>query len=177
MKAPASVLAIAFVGIACAASFSEPRVPTDPFAQRYVPDGSEGDMRLEAQGRDCTALAILRGATSDAWDQQAAIAQAVANLVAVTESVDACSVLPLLFDGNLPRPPGPHELIAWQQALAVTDAVLSGDYIVSPPHCAMATHFHRAEAPTRQGVSPAPPPDCRVGGLFFTRNASEGISQ
>ena len=176
MNAHASALAIACVGIACAASFSEPRVPVDPFAQHYLPDGSEGDMRLEAQGRDCTALAILRGATSDAWDQQAAIAQTVANLVAATESVDACSVLPLLFDG-IPHMPGSHELIAWQQALAVTDAVLSGDYIVSPSQCAMATHFHRAEAPTRQGVSPAPPPDCRVGGLFFTRNASEGISQ
>ena len=171
MNALESVLAISFVGIACAASFSEPRVPVDPFAQHYLPDGSEGDMRLEAQGRDCTALAILRGATSDAWDQQATIARTVANLVAATESVDACSVLPLLFDG-IPHMPGSHELIAWQQALAVTDAVLSGDYIVSPPHCAAATHFTRAEVPARQeGFSPVP--ECRVGGLFFTRTASD----
>ena len=172
MNALASAIALVCVGIACAASFSEPPVPFDPFAQHYVPDGSEEDMRLEAQGRDCTALAILRGATSDAWDQQATIARTVANLVAATESVDACAVLPLLFDG-IPHMPGPHELIEWQRALAVTDAVLSGDYIVSPPHCAMAIHFHRAEAPARQGVPPAPTPHCRVGGLFFAQATSD----
>ena len=69
------------------------------------------------------------------------------------------------------------ERIEWHHALSITDAVLSGDYIVAPPHCARATSFHRAEAPTRQGVFPARSPDCRVGGLFFTRTESEGISQ
>lgn len=169
MNVLASTLAIACIGLACAASISEPPSPADPFGELYA---SGDGLRLEAQGRDCTALAVMRGATSDAWDQQATIAQTVANLVAETEAVDACDVLPLLFDG-LPHMPGPHELIEWQQALAVTDAVLSGDYIVSPPHCAAATHFTRAEAPARQGVPPAPPPHCRVGGLFFAQPTSD----
>lgn len=33
--------------------------------------------------------------------------------------------------------------------------------------------FRRSEAPTRQGVPPAPLPNCRVGGLFFTRTVSD----
>lgn len=169
MNALASALALACIGLAAAASFSEPRTPTDPFGELY--ESGDG-LRLEAQGRDCTALAVLRGATSDAWDQQATIAQTVANLVAETEAVDACDVLPLLFDA-IPSMPGPHELMQWQQALAVTDAVLSGDYTVAPPQCARATSFHRAEAPTRQGVSPAPLPYCRVGSLFFAQTTSE----
>ena len=158
-----SVLALVFVGCACAASFDGP----DAQAERFESDVDAG-WHLEAQGRTCTALAVLRGSPSRAWDQQATTVLAVAHLVQIEAAPDACMVLPLLFAGELPRHPGPHELMEWQQALAVTDAVLSGEYTVPPVHCTEATHFSRLEAPTRQGASPAPSPSyCRVGSLSF----------
>ena len=169
MNRISSFAALLAVGAACAGSITGPEVT----AENQVSYTKR--LRITPDNRHCTALAVLRGATSDAWDERGAIAQTVANLVAVTGSYDACDVIPSLFDG-IPRLPNEDERIAWHQALAVTDAVLSGDYIVSPPHCAAATHFTRAEAPTRQeGFTPVP--ECRVGGLFFTQSESEGISQ
>jgi hypothetical protein len=123
------------------------------------------DEAQETSGRTCTALAIYRVARGASWLEQAMVAKTVANATARAGAADACSVLPDLLGEELPlAPPLTAHLLDWHTALAVTDAVLSGDYVISPPACAEAVSF-RAEAPARQVNSPLDA--CRVGGLFF----------
>lgn len=166
MNRTATFFTLLAVGVACAGSITGPEVPLE------APASYTKRLHILPDNRYCTALAVLRGSTSGAWDERATIAQTVANLVAATGSHDACDVIPSLFDG-IPSLPVEDERIDWHHALVVTDAVINGEYTIAPPQCARATSFHRAEAPTRQGVPPAPPPYCRVGDLFFTRTASD----
>lgn len=60
-----------------------------------------------------------------------------------------------------PTPTNAERIEAWRRKYALV------------PIEAQCTPIHRVGSPTRQGVPPAPTPYCRVGGLFFTRSASD----
>ena len=63
-----------------------------------------------------------------------------------------------------PTPTNAERIEAWRQKYARV------------PIEAQCAPIHRVGSPTREeGFSPVP--ECRVGGLFFTRTESEGISQ
>lgn len=60
-----------------------------------------------------------------------------------------------------PTPTNPERIEAWRQKYA--RGLIERQ--VEP--------FRRSEAPTRQGVPPAPPPHCRAVSLFFDQTTSE----
>jgi hypothetical protein len=158
------VLLAVMVSLGARIAPAEDEIEPEPAVYRF--DTEPGpDEAQETSGRTCIALAVYRAARGASWLEQALVAKTVANATARAGAVDACQVLPDLLGEDLPlaRPLTAH-LLDWHTALAVTDAVLSGDYVITPPACATAVSF-RAEAPARQDGSPLA--SCRVGGLVF----------
>jgi hypothetical protein len=143
-------VALLLVLLACGAS-AEPEADTAP------------NPATENLGRTCVALAVFTAARGASWLEQATVAQTVIN--AAGEPALACDVLPDLLGHTppFPRPSSPH-LLDWLTAQAVADAVLLGDFVVSPPLCAAATRFFRAVEGPARALSPQV---CRVGSLDF----------
>jgi len=100
--------------------------------------------------RQCLALTVFAEARGESWLGQAAVAQTVINR-AVADGEGVCDVIaaPGQFNGidDWPFPRLPHEIDApaWEVAQQVADAVIEGDYVVSPPACASATYFYRSD--------------------------------
>lgn len=98
--------------------------------------------------RDCLALVVFSEARGESWLGQATVAQTVINR-AKAEGNGICPVAEAAgqFHGlerwDYPREPGAADAQAWAVARQVTDAVIEGEYVVSPPACAAATHFYR----------------------------------
>lgn len=161
------VLLAVLVALGARMAPADERLQVEPAVLTWDEPAAEA---FESNGRTCTALAVLRAARGTSWLEQAMVAQTVANATARAGVVDACSVLPDLLGDELPYPPPlTAHLLDWYTALAVTDAVMSGDYVIAPAACRAAISFHRAEAPARQE---APSDSCRVGGLIFSLPAS-----
>lgn len=129
----------------------------------------EANGALADAGRICVALAVWGEARGEGYDGQAAVATVIVNRLraarAEGQDVDLCDVV--LAPGQflaveampLPRMPWVRDPNGWNAALQVTDAVLSGDYVLVPPACAEATSFHRA-GPREAG--------CVIGAHVFT---------
>ncbi len=135
-------------------------------AIEYGTKGAPVGMQFENAGHACIALGVFSEARGEGFDGQAAVAQVILNRLALMpKGSDACDVVtaPGQFEGierwPYPRRPWAIDAHAWQVAIDVTDAVMSGDYVVSPPACAMATSFHRA-GPHETG--------CVIGAHAFT---------
>lgn len=160
------VLLAVLVSLGARVAPAEDELQVEPAVARFDTEPGPGE-DLESNGRTCIALAVYRAARGASWLEQAMVAQTVANATARAGAVDACAVLADLLGEELPLPaPLTAYLLDWHTALAVTDAVLSGDYVIAPPACAAAISFHRAEAPARQELS-LPVNSCRVGDLTF----------
>jgi len=121
------------------------------WAPEYEPATASGPAMLADAGRICVALAVWGEARGEGYDGQAAVATVILNR-ARRDRVDLCDVV--LAPGQflaveampLPRRPWDRDPNGWNFALQVTDAVLSGDYVLAPPACAQATSFHRASS-------------------------------
>lgn len=149
--------ALAMLVYACALSAAE-----------WEPE-REANGALADAGRICVALAVWGEARGEGYDGQAAVATVIVNRLraarAEGQDVDLCDVV--LAPGQflaveampLPRMPWVRDPNGWNAALQVTDAVLSGDYVLVPPACAEATSFHRA-GPREAG--------CVIGAHVFT---------
>ena len=142
-----------------------PEASAVEWAPEYEASGAIAD-----EGRICVALAVYGEARGEGWDGQAAVATVIVNRARAAR-VDLCTVVfaPGQFQAveamPLPRKPWRVDRIAWNTALDVADAVLSGEYQITPPACARATSFHRA-APHDQ--SP-----CVIQNHAFTTNDKE----
>lgn len=153
---------LAMLAYACALSAAE-------WAPEYEPQNGTGPAMLADAGRICVALAVWGEARGEGYDGQAAVATVIVNRLraarAEGQDVDLCDVV--LAPGQflaveampLPRMPWVRDPNGWNAALQVTDAVLSGDYVLVPPACAEATSFHRA-GPREAG--------CVIGAHVFT---------
>jgi spore germination cell wall hydrolase CwlJ-like protein len=142
-------------------------------AIEYGTQGAPSGMQFENAGHACVALAVFAESRGEGYDGQAAVAQVILNRLALMpKGSDACDVVtaPGQFEGierwSYPRRPWAIDAHAWQMAIDVTDAVVSGDYVVSPPACAMATSFHRAGANE-------PPSACRIRNHVFSSSGAQ----
>lgn len=100
---------------------------------------------------ECAALAVFSEARSESWLGQALVAQTVYNR-AMRGGKSVCAVVlePGQFHGverwPYPREPWNIDAAAWNTAFEVAIAVRTGDYVISPPICAHATHFLRSSS-------------------------------
>ena len=115
-------------------------------------DDAPAGLRYEAHGRYCIALAVFAEARSESWLGQALVAQVIKNrMAAAVPLLDPCDVVNALdqFHGMrdwiFPREPWRTEPIAWQRAVDVVDAVMTGDFDIAPDDCARATFFWRTD--------------------------------
>jgi spore germination cell wall hydrolase CwlJ-like protein len=108
---------------------------------------------VEAIGHACIALAVFGEARGESWLGQALVAQVILNRLRQNPDryADPCDVVNdrdqfhAIRDWSFPRNPRADDERAWITALEVTQAVTMGDYVISPPACAEATHFHHVD--------------------------------
>ncbi len=113
------------------------------------------NLGVEAAGHACIALAVFGEARGESYLGQALVAQVILNrLRAEPEKyADPCDVVNemdqfhAVRDWDFPRNPSAIDEAAWIRAIEVTQAVTMGDYVISPPECAEATHFYSGPAP------------------------------
>lgn len=112
-------------------------------------------------GRACMALAVFYEARSESFLGQALVVQVILNRQAADFGKDPCEIVsaPGQFEGlernPIPRKPWRQDPAAWAQAVAVVDAVTTGDYVIEPPRCAEATHFVLRDHPTPAWARPS----------------------
>lgn len=120
--------------------------------------------------RDCLALVVFSEARGESYLGQAAVAQVVINRARAFD-LDVCgaATAPGAFHGverwPYPREPWKVDSDAWEQAREVADAVLVGDFVVSPPSCASALYFYARG--TDPGSLSRFPVVCEVGEHVF----------
>ena len=143
-------------------------------------DGREVEV-TEVTGHACIALAVFSVAPGASYLEQAAVVTVIRNrMAAIDEFADPCTTVygmdefEALRRWEFPRAPWDLDPVAWQMAVDVTDAVMTGNYTIAPPHCARATAFHRADvAPmvTGDGLPPGRTPlpsACAIGAHVFS---------
>ena len=94
--------------------------------------------QVEDRGPTCIALAVYSEARSESWEGQAAVAQVVLNRQAqLPAGSDACDAVlePSQFEGvdNWHAPRIANDKVAWAQARAVAEAMITHDYYLPPP--------------------------------------------
>lgn len=115
--------------------------------------------------RICAAEAVYRLAKVDDWGLRATIATAIINGYRQAGRVPDCAegVSAALTTGFAPE--------RWQAALDAVDAVMAGDYIVSPAACARATAVvplnESSARPADLAGQRVPRAQCVIYGLAF----------
>lgn len=110
--------------------------------------------------RICAAVTVYRLANSDDWSPRATIASTTINGYREAGQVQDCAgeVTQALTSGFMPP--------RWQAALDAVDAVMVGDYTLSPLACARANTIVRVGAALPVGGR-SPRTDCVINGLAF----------
>lgn len=115
--------------------------------------------------RICAAEAVYRLASADDWNLRATIATATINGYRQAGRVADCA------DGVGAALTTQFSPERWQAALDAVDAVMAGDFIVSPAACARATAVvplaNAGSAIAAVSNAKSPRPQCVIYGLAF----------